>query len=235
MTGIKTSKTTSEAANPRLPDIDGAALIRRAQAGDNDAYGVLWNHYRPIVAGQVRLLLDSNNDFEDLVQEIGIKAWKAIGGFRGESKFSSWLYRIVSNHCYTYLKRFSRKAAKTDSIEELEERQEPIKGLELRGSAEDSLARREKWEMTQLLYKKLKVRDQRIFEMIVGEHKDVDEVVAKLGEKHGHVLYVLGHFVERLEDAVSAHSSRKSPVVRAKVKEDSCPERKGAVGLESDR
>jgi RNA polymerase sigma-70 factor (ECF subfamily) len=231
MTRIETSKTTSEAANPRLPDIDEAALIYRAQAGDKDAYGVLWNHYRPLVAGLVRRLLDSNIDCEDLVQEIGTKAWKAIGCFRGESKFSSWIYRIASNHCYTYLHQFKSKAAKTDSLEELLEQQKPIKKLEQQGSAEDSLARREKWEMTKLLYKKLKVRDQRIFQMIVGEHKDVDQVVAELGEKREHVLYVLGHFVEKLDDAVGAHSSRKRPVLRAKVNENSCPERKGAVGF----
>jgi len=231
MNRIKTSKITSEAENPRLPDIGEDALIREAQAGDKDAFVVIWNHYRPIVAGLMWRLLGNNNDFQDLIQEIYIKAWQGIDGFRGESKFSSWLFRIASNCCLTHLKRSNNGAARCGSIEELTERQKQTEKFKAPESAEDSLTKRVKLEMTQLLYKKLKVRDQRIFDMVVEKHKNVDEVVAELDEKRQHVLYVLGHFVEKLNEALSAHSSRKRPVVSAKANKISGPKKMGTVGF----
>lgn len=229
MTSTEAGKTSSKVVSPRTPpDIDEAELIRKAQAGDNDAFGVIWKNHESGITRFVRTLLlgGNRNNAEDMVQEIGCKAWKAIGHFRGDSKFSSWLHRIAANHCFTFLK--NSEADRTDSIEELEG-QKRIEGLEQPGSVENSLVRR---EMAQLLYDRLKPRDKRIIELVVGAHMDEEKVVAELHEDHKHVRYVLGRFLGKLDEAVNARQQpRRRPTVGLKTNELHTPGERRAAGF----
>ena len=62
-------------------------------------------------------LLGNATQAEDASQEIFIKAYKSLSTFRGDSAFSTWLYRISANHCKDLLRKRSRE--KTDSLESL--------------------------------------------------------------------------------------------------------------------
>lgn len=75
---------------------------------------------------------------EDLFQEIVLQAWKAFGRFRGDSKFSTWLYRVALNTAITYLKKDKRRVEKNSlsistilqiKSEENEEEKEQIESL----------------------------------------------------------------------------------------------------------
>ncbi len=80
--------------------------IKRCQNGDRDAF-------EPLVrqnAGKIQRLVwgmlgERREDADDVVQEIFIKAYLALPKFRGDAKFSTWVYRIAVNHCRDYLKR----------------------------------------------------------------------------------------------------------------------------------
>lgn len=228
MTSTEAGKTSSKVVSPRTPpDIGEAELIRKAQAGDNDAFGVIWKNHESGITRFVRTLLlgGNRNNAEDMVQEIGCKAWKAIGHFRGDSKFSSWLHRIAANHCFTFLK--NSEAERTDSIEELEG-QKRIERLEQPGSVENSIVRR---EMAQLLYDRLKPRDKRIMDLVKAQ-LDEDEIVAVLHEDHKHVRYVLGRFLEKLDEAVNApRLPRKRPVAGLKSNKLHIPGEGRAAGF----
>ncbi len=83
-----------------------SSWIKRCQNGDKDAF-------EPLVrqnAGKIQrlawgMLGDRREDADDVVQEIFLKAYIALPKFRGDAKFSTWLYRIAVNHCRDYLKR----------------------------------------------------------------------------------------------------------------------------------
>ena len=83
-----------------------SSWIRRCQNGDRDAF-------EPLVrrnAGKIRrlawgMLGDRREDADDVVQEIFLKAYVSLPKFRGNARFSTWLYRIAVNHCRDYLKR----------------------------------------------------------------------------------------------------------------------------------
>ena len=54
--------------------------------------------------------MDTAEDREDLLQEIIIQLWKSYGNFKGESEFSSWMYRVAVNTAITYFKKEKRRS-----------------------------------------------------------------------------------------------------------------------------
>ncbi|TAH07758.1 MAG: sigma-70 family RNA polymerase sigma factor [Sphingobacteriia bacterium] len=80
-------------------------------AADKEFIRLLKEHQK-IIYKVCNLYMQSHADREDLFQEITLQAWKAYGNFRGDSKFSTWLYRVALNTAIT----FFRKEKKTTHI-----------------------------------------------------------------------------------------------------------------------
>jgi RNA polymerase sigma-70 factor (ECF subfamily) len=84
-------------------------LIARCQRGELDAYEFLVNRYRQRVHGLVYSMVRNETDATDLCQETFVKAWQAIGRFKGQSSFYTWLYRIASNLCVDLARQRARR------------------------------------------------------------------------------------------------------------------------------
>jgi len=78
--------------------------IRRAQRGDSEAFGPLVQKHQQRVFSLVYHLVRRRDEVEDLVQEIFIKAFRAVRSFNFQASFATWLSRIATNHCYDYLR-----------------------------------------------------------------------------------------------------------------------------------
>lgn len=74
-------------------------LVAAAQAGDLHAFEALIRRHHVAVYRVALRMLGSEVDAEDAAQEALVQAWRALSTFRGESAFSTWLYRIVTNRC----------------------------------------------------------------------------------------------------------------------------------------
>ena len=116
-------------------------LVARSMGGDLDSFNQLvlrWE--RPIYALAYRVI-GREEDARDVCQETFLRAFRALGGFKGQAKFSSWLYRITLNLCRDWIRRERRQplaqapegvdlielageAEPTESIEELVARKE---------------------------------------------------------------------------------------------------------------
>lgn len=77
--------------------VDERELVRRLQAGDRDAFRDLVERHKRTVYALAYDLCGSREDAEDLSQDVFIKAFRAIGGFRADASLGSWLYRITMN------------------------------------------------------------------------------------------------------------------------------------------
>jgi RNA polymerase sigma-70 factor (ECF subfamily) len=77
-------------------------LIRRAQAGDRDAFCLLARGYERRVLTLALYYCRDPHDAEDLSQEVWLKAFRALGTFRGESSFYTWLRQITVNSFLNY-------------------------------------------------------------------------------------------------------------------------------------
>ncbi|HEY6291840.1 MAG TPA: sigma-70 family RNA polymerase sigma factor [Terriglobia bacterium] len=81
------------------------ALIRQAQAGDRSAFDALVRQYDQGVLRLVLRVAGSRDEAADLFQEVFLKVYRSLHHFRFESRFSTWLYRVVTNVCLDQLRR----------------------------------------------------------------------------------------------------------------------------------
>jgi len=89
-------------------------LVARVQRGDKAAFDLLVRKYQHKVAKLVSRYVRDRREVEDVTQEALIKAYRAIGGFRGESAFYTWLYRIAVNTAKNYLESMGRRPPGSD-------------------------------------------------------------------------------------------------------------------------
>ncbi|HDP36237.1 MAG TPA: sigma-70 family RNA polymerase sigma factor [Candidatus Hydrogenedentes bacterium] len=84
---------------------DDMALVMRARDGDGEAFESLVQRYRNEVYALCYYFTRNREDAWDLAQEVFVKVWRALGRFRGEAGFKTWLMRITANHCKDHLKK----------------------------------------------------------------------------------------------------------------------------------
>ena len=93
------------------------ALVERVQAGDQQAFGLLVAKYQRKLMRLVMRLVRDPAEAEDVTQEAFIKAYRALPGFRGESAFYTWLYRIGVNAAKNWLIANRRRAPTTTVVD----------------------------------------------------------------------------------------------------------------------
>lgn len=102
-------KKINDISNGEEAVSEDAVLVEKVIAGDSDAFGKLVEKYSSFVYRTVFYDIKKHEDAEDLAQEVFIKAYKALLGFRRDSEFSTWLYRICKNTVYDYIRKNSRE------------------------------------------------------------------------------------------------------------------------------
>ena len=96
-------------------------LVKRAKAGDKDAFGELVVRNEAKVYGLCLKMLGNQEDAEDCLQEVFIKAYKALPRFRGDARFSTWLYRIAYNESLMRMRKKKLDTVPLDRPVELDE------------------------------------------------------------------------------------------------------------------
>ena len=110
----------SEASNSK-DEISNAELVRKSQFGDKAAFEQLVIRHQDLVFSLAYKLTGNREMANDVAQEAFIRAWKAIEKFRGDSTFSTWIYRITVNTAWTL-----RKKAKKHNTLNIDDTFEPI-------------------------------------------------------------------------------------------------------------
>src|SRR5918995_6438732 len=128
-------------------------LVARSRSGDVDSFNQLilrWE--RPIYALAYRVL-GREEDARDVCQDTFLRAYRALPGFKGQAKFSSWLYRIALNLCRDWMRRQRRtptvQMPEGVDVTELASERGPVESIE------DLVARREMSRAVALAMKEL--------------------------------------------------------------------------------
>lgn len=97
---------------------DEYAVIRQCLNGDGDRYAVLVDRYKTMVYNLAYRMVGDEDAAKDMAQESFIAAFNALGEFRFDSKFSSWLFRIAMNKCRDFL-RTRKETVSVDDFREV--------------------------------------------------------------------------------------------------------------------
>ena len=114
-------------------------LVARVQNGEKSAFDLLVRKYQHKVAKLISRYLSDRAEVEDITQEVFIKAYRGLGGFRGDSAFYTWLYRIAVNTAKNYLESQGRRPPSADIEIEGAELLEGVNGLRDLGTPERNL------------------------------------------------------------------------------------------------
>ncbi|MCU1363797.1 MAG: DNA-directed polymerase sigma-70 factor [Acidimicrobiaceae bacterium] len=103
--------------------------LRRAQAGDQQAFAQLTDGYRQELQLHCYRILGSTQDAEDALQETLLGAWRALANFEERASIRTWLYRIATNRCLNMLRGASRRPAGASSLHTA--RPDPTRAVEV--------------------------------------------------------------------------------------------------------
>jgi len=92
-------------------DTPDEALAGRVAKGDSQAFEALMRRHNRAMFRTARAILHHDAEAEDALQEAYLQAYRTIGGFRGDAKFSTWLARVVANEALARLRKQVRRAA----------------------------------------------------------------------------------------------------------------------------
>lgn len=93
-------------------------LARSAQMGKQDAFVLLYERYLPKIMARVRFKIPES-DVEDVTQEIFIAVLKSLGGFKGQSKFNTWIWTITNRKIVDYYRSRKPNLIEQDDYEEV--------------------------------------------------------------------------------------------------------------------
>lgn len=81
-------------------------IIIRAQAGDREAFAILFEQYKNLVYKTAYLMLGESAEAEDALQEIFVQVYRSLSGFDpGKAAFTTWLYRVTFNYCLNHRRK----------------------------------------------------------------------------------------------------------------------------------
>jgi RNA polymerase sigma-70 factor (ECF subfamily) len=96
-------------------------IIGRVRGGETRLFEELVRRYQDQVYAMAARLVGVSGDAEDVAQEAFLKAFRGLDGFKGDAKFSTWLYRITWNLCTDWLRRNRKPGRQHSSIDEAPE------------------------------------------------------------------------------------------------------------------
>lgn len=181
---------------PETP-LDDTALVEAVIAGDTAAFDVLVTRHRRSVYQVCYRFVNHHEDAADLTQDTFVRAWKALGSFRGQARFSTWIYRIAVNVC---LNRVSLKTPKTDVVDFdlVADQREPAPGAAIDAA--------ERQAMVRAAVKSLPPRQRTALILRAYHdlsHQEVADIVGtSVGAVKANVFHALANLKKRLEPLV---------------------------------
>ena len=92
--------------------------LAQAKSGDQEAFGCLVRAYEKRVFALTRRLCVDPSDAEEAAQDAFLAVWQGLPAFRGESSFSTWLYRLTANACTDILRRRQRRSGLDEPLDQ---------------------------------------------------------------------------------------------------------------------
>jgi RNA polymerase sigma-70 factor (ECF subfamily) len=185
MLGMVINRQKRSGDSRQVGDDPDPELIKRFLKGEEEAFNRLVLSYQNRVYGLCFRLTGSLDEAEDVAQEIFITVYKSLKNFRGDSRFSTWLYRITVNHCKNRMKYLGRRGYFTsESMDQPLEVEDGELARQIQSEDMDALSQMEQKEVQKLVQDKIQELD--------GEHREVILLRDMEGLSYEEISEILG-------------------------------------------
>lgn len=186
---------------PGLTDIE---LISRILRGEQALFAQLVERYQQYVFTLVLRFTDSREDAEEISQDIFVKAYRSLADFRGESKFSTWLYTIVRTSCITFLRKKRLDITSLDNERtflQVEDRESGFKA--------DQVEQKSKHAMVNEAIRLLSPDDAQLITLFYKGEQSLEEIGKVMGLEPNTVKVKLHRARHRLKEKMEKYFSHE--------------------------
>jgi RNA polymerase sigma factor (sigma-70 family) len=183
-------------------ELTDTEIIKRVLHGEQALYAHLVQRYQQYVFTLVLRFTDNREDAEEISQDIFVKAYRSLADFRGESKFSTWLYTIVRTSCITFLRK---KRLDTTSIDS----ERTVKELENRdsGFSANAIEQKSRHAMVNTAIRLLSPDDAQVLTLFYKGEQSLEEIGRIMGLDPNTVKVKLHRARQRLKEKMEKHFS----------------------------
>lgn len=149
--------------------------LTKAIDGDREALNYLLDQHKNLAFSIALKLVGNEADAEDIVQEAFIRVLSSIGRFRKESKFSTWLYRIVYNESLKRLNEKKRENLNLDSENNIPDASVPVEDMF------EKISKKEEHKLVNEAMEKLNANEHLVLSLYYPGEKSISEIVRITG------------------------------------------------------
>ncbi len=182
-----------------LPELDDNELVRlfKDTQQREKAFTSIVKKYQEKIYWQIRRIVITHQDADDVVQNVFIKAWNGLNNFREDAKLYTWIYRIAVNESLTYLEQQKRRSSISfdDVSESLENKMQSEKGFDENKTI---------WKL-QLAIKQLPEKQRIVFNLRYFDEMPYEEMGIILDTSVGALKASYHHAVKKIEEYILNH------------------------------
>jgi len=172
-------------------------LLFKDTATKEKAYTQIIKKYQEKLYWHIRRMVVEHEDANDVLQNMFIKVWKGLDNFREDSQLFTWLYRIATNECLTFIEQQKRRSSVSISDEE--------SGLSNRLKADkDFDSNKIEWKL-QLAMQQLPDKQRAVFNLRYYDEMPYEEMSRVLETSEGALKASYHHAVKKIEDFILNH------------------------------
>jgi RNA polymerase sigma factor (sigma-70 family) len=179
-------------------------VISQVLQGNHNAYATLVNRYNNLVFTIVLRYVKGREDAEEVAQDVFIKAYKALSSFKGDSKFSTWLYTVTTTTCITFLRKKKLEVHSLDNEKVFEVADQAGGGM-----SANQIEQKSKVNMVNEAIKMLSPDDAQVIMLFYKGEQTLDEMAKILGKEPNAVKVQLHRARARLKEKMEKHFSEE--------------------------
>ncbi len=182
-----------------LTDRSDAELLMQFKKPDSkeQAYTSIIKKYQEKLYWHIRRMVVDHDDANDVLQNVFIRVWKGLENFREDSQLYTWLYRIATNECLTFIEGQKKRASV--SLSDVES------GLSNKIKADKNFdANKLEWKL-QLAIQQLPEKQRIVFTLRYYDEMPYEEMSRLLGTSEGALKASYHHAVKKIEDNIRNH------------------------------
>lgn len=179
-------------------------IISSVLRGDQKAFAELVDRYQNFVFTITLRYTDSREDAEEIAQDSFVKAYRSLADFRGASKFSTWLYTIVTTTCITFLRKKKLEIYSLDNEKIFEQADSQNSSF-----GANQIEKKSRLSMVNDAIKLLSPDDGRIITLFYKGEQSLDEIGKIIGMEPNTVKVKLHRARQRLKEIMEKHFSQE--------------------------